>query len=77
MSKTFSDDNLLVWEAYPSSNDLGEAENPHIVFNCLTNRLRRPRWLDCEGNVAAAEKVVAEANQNELLALFRRSVEID
>ncbi|MGQ0816251.1 MAG: hypothetical protein ACT4O1_17620 [Gemmatimonadota bacterium] len=77
MGRTFTDDNLLVWEAYPSAGSNGETENPNIVFNCLSDRLRRPREVGCEGDEADAERVVVDASEKGLLELFRRSREID
>ena len=76
MSKTFTDDNLLVWEAYPSGGDFGFSEKPYIVFNCLTNRLLRPRVVQQDGDEADAERVISTASQKDLLELFKRSREI-
>ena len=76
MSKTFTDDNLLVWEAYPSGGDFGFSARPYIVFNCLSNRLLRPRVIEHGENEAAAERVIVGATQKDLLDLFRESREI-
>ena len=77
MSKTFTDENLLMWEAYPSGGDFGFSERPYIVFNCLSNRLLRPRVVQQEGDEADAERIVSTASARELLELFRKSREID
>jgi hypothetical protein len=77
MSKTFSDDDLLVWEAYPSGGDFGFPDRPYIVFNCLSNRLLRPRVVEQGDNEADAERAVAGATTQELRELFRQSREID
>jgi len=77
MSKTFTDDNLLIWEAYPTSGDFGFPERPYIVFNCLSNRTLRPRVVEQDETEADAERAVATASQRELLELFRQSREID
>ena len=77
MSKTFTDDDLLMWEAYPSGGDFGSAGRPYIVFNCLSNRMLRPRVVSQGENEAAAERAIVSASQEELLELFRQSREID
>ena len=77
MSKTFTDDDLLMWEAYPSGGELGFADRPYIVFNCLSNRLLRPRVVENGEHQADAERVIVKASQQELLELFRQSREID
>jgi hypothetical protein len=76
MSKTFTDENLLVWEAYPSGGDFGFSRHPYIVFNCLSNRMLRPRVIERGANEAEAERVVSTASQRDLLELFRQSREI-
>jgi hypothetical protein len=76
MSKTFVDPNLLVWEAYPSGGPHGFSENPFIVFNCLSNRMMRPRVLEQTGDEADAERVIVRASQADLAGLFKRSREI-
>lgn len=76
MSRTFTDDNLLVWEAYPSGGDYGFSENPYVVFNCLSNRLVRPRWVTHDGDEADAERTVSHASAQQLTAMLRRSEEI-
>lgn len=73
MSRTFQDANLLVWEAYPSGGAHGESDEPHIVFNCLSNRMLRPRFVSMRGDEADAERKVALASNEELRALFERS----
>ena len=77
MSKTFTDENLLIWEAYPSGGDFGFSKRPYIVFNCLTNRLLRPRAIERGENEADAERVITRASQQDLLDMFRQSNEID
>jgi hypothetical protein len=77
MSKTFSDEDLLIWEAYPSGGDFGYPDRPYVVFNCLTNRTLRPRVTELGDSEAAAERVIAHATQHELLQLFRQSRELD
>ena len=65
---------MRVWEAYPS--DWGVKDEPHIVFNCLSNRMLRPRAIDLNGDEAAAEHTVQRASETELLAMLDRSREL-
>lgn len=76
MSRTFTDENLLVWEAYPSGGDFGFSENPYVVFNCLSNRLLRPRRVTHDGDEADAERTVRQASASELAGMLQRAREI-
>ncbi len=76
MAKTFVDKNLLIWEAFPSGGDFGFPENPYIIFNCLSNRLTRPRVFDYKGDEADAERAVTEASPQQLLAMLEKSREL-
>jgi hypothetical protein len=76
MSKTFTDDNFMTWEAYPSGGDFGFPENPYIIFNCLSNRMLRPRFVEQTGDSADAERIVAQASPHELSSMLARAKEI-
>jgi len=76
MSRTFSDDNFLKWEAYPSGGDHGFSDNPYIIFNCLSSKTVRARVVDSKGDGADAERVLAKASAPELREMFRVSREI-
>ncbi len=73
MARTFLDENLLIWEAYPSGGSFGYATNPHIVFNCLSNRALRPRYVKTTGDEADAEQKIALASEEELRQLFKKA----
>jgi hypothetical protein len=76
MTQKFLDKDLLLWEAYASTGAFGFPENPKIVFNCLTDRVMRPRTLVTEGDEAGAQAQLANASKAELLALFEQAKEI-
>jgi hypothetical protein len=76
MSRIFQDENLLTWEVYPSGARSGSAEEPYIVFNCLSNRMLRPRYVISAGDEADAERAVELASNEQLLAMFKRSEEV-
>jgi hypothetical protein len=73
MAKTFQDRNFLVWEAYPSGGRHGASEHPHVVFQCLTQRDIRPRFLRAGMHEADAERLVAEASPADLLEMLERA----
>lgn len=77
MSRTIQDSDFLEWEVFASAADSGFADHSQIVFNCLTNRLLRPRAVGLEVDVANAEKIVAAGAATELADLFRRARPLD
>lgn len=76
MAKTFLDNDLLLWEVYPSTGAFGFPENPKIVFNCLTNRAKRARVVEAPGDEADAAATLQHASTKELLAMFEGSKEM-
>ena len=75
MSRTFQDENFLVWEVYPSGSRFGLSQRPELVFHCLTDRQLAPRFLEHGEHEAAAERTIVEASPADLLALLRQSRE--
>jgi hypothetical protein len=73
MSHTFTDENLLTWEAFPSGGDYGLAVRPKIVFNCLSDPTVRPRYVERDGHEADAEEEVIEYDEHQLRDLLRES----
>ena len=72
MSRTLTDKNMLTWEVYPS----GGADRSHIIFNCLSNRMLRPRFVVADGDEADAERAVIEASPEQLQEMLRRSSQV-
>ena len=77
MSRNLRDANLLEWEVFASAGDFGMPDRAYIVFNCLSDRRLRPRYVRQEGDKAEAEALVAGIAEPELEALFSQSVELD
>ena len=77
MSRTFQDSNLLKWEAYASSGPHGYANPARIIFHCLSDRNRRARFLQIDGDKAEAEREVADASENRLAELLAEAAELD
>ena len=73
MARTFVDPDLLLWEVFPSAGDYGFSSNPHLVFNCLSDRAARPRFVELDGHEASAETMLFEATDAKLLDLLERS----
>lgn len=77
MSKTFQDENFLVWEAFPSGGSFGFDEDVKIVFHCVTDRRLRPRYIDTDEDSADALQHIERATPAQLLEMLERSREID
>jgi hypothetical protein len=77
MSRVFVDEDLLSWEAFASGGKFGLADHPKIVFHCLSDRSRRPRYLRHGEDSAAAEQAVHALPETELLKMLRESAELD
>lgn len=77
MSHTFTDDDLLTWEAFASGGRFGEPVQPKIVFHCLSEPARRPRYVEIPGDEADAEMVVHNYEDERLKAMLRESRELE
>jgi hypothetical protein len=73
MSRKFQDADLLLWEAFPSGGSFGFDEDVKIIFHCLSDPQRRPRFVETSANSADAERRVERADDDALLALLGRS----
>lgn len=76
MSRTFLDENMLTWEVYPTGGPYGFTDKPFIVFNCLSNRMIRPRYVSTLGDEADAERTISLASFEQLREMFARSEEV-
>jgi hypothetical protein len=77
MSRTIQDADFLEWEVFASAAESGFADHSQVVFNCLSNRWLRPRAVELEGDVAEAERLVADGSPVELLKIFQTAKPID
>ena len=73
MSRTIQDADFLEWEVFASAAESGFADSSKLVFNCLSNRWLRPRAVELDGDVADAERIVAEGTAGELREMFDRA----
>lgn len=78
MSRTFTDANLLTWEAYASGGKFGLPEQPKIVFLCLSDPDSRARYIRfSEGDEADAEQAVSQMDDQRLRELLATASELD
>lgn len=74
MTRTFQDNELLLWEAYAAAPRLGRDQEgrrgARIMFHCLTDRTRRARVLKQEDDRAEVENRIADAEESELVELL-------
>lgn len=77
MAKTFVDENFLNWEAYVSGGQPDSPEAARIFFLCLDARTTPARFVEHESrSVAAAERDLLSASDEDLREMLARSVQI-
>ena len=77
MSRVFTDDSLLTWEAYASGSRFGLARPARIIFQCLSDPDRRARYVQQDIDNASAERAVHELPEEELKELLKASIELE
>ena len=77
MSQTFTDDDLITWEAFASGGRFGLSIRPKVIFNCLSDRSRRPLFVELQGDEADAEELVHESQVDRLRELLKTAKELD
>ena len=77
MAKTFVDDDFLNWEAYVSGGQPETPEAARIFFLCLDARTTPARYVEHQSrSVAAAERDLLQASDDDLREMLARSVQI-
>jgi hypothetical protein len=77
MSQTFTDENLITWEAFSSGGRFGLSVRPRVVFHCVSDRSRPPRVVEVQGDEADAEELVHDSPVDRLRQLLAQSKELD
>ncbi|HEX6037223.1 hypothetical protein [Longimicrobium sp.] len=77
MSQTFTDDNLLTWEAFASGGRFGLSVRPRVIFHCLSDRSIPARVVQVQGDEADAEELIHESQVERLRQLLRESNELE
>jgi hypothetical protein len=76
MSVTFTDEDLQSWEAYATGGDYGLANNPKVVFNCVSDPTRRARFVEVMGDEADAENLVHDGGIDQLKRMLKEAQEL-
>ena len=77
MARTFQDENFLTWEVFLSGGDHGFSNKPYLTFNCLTDRLKRPRQFQIEGDTADGQKLITSVSDQELMQMLGKAQPVD
>ena len=77
MSQTFTDDNLLTWEAFASGGRFGLSVRPKVIFHCLSDPTLRARFVEVQGDEADAEEMIHGSQNARLLELLKQSKELE
>jgi len=77
MSRIFIDNDLLSWEAYASGGRHGLPEEPKIVFHCLSDPMRRARYVRYGEDNAAAEQALNAMPEPQLQQMLQTAEELD
>ena len=77
MSQTFTDENLLTWEAFASGGRFGLSIRPKVIFHCLSDPSARARFVEVQGDEADAEELVRESQIERLRQMLKEAKELD
>jgi hypothetical protein len=77
MSQTFTDENLLTWEAFASGGRFGLSVRPKVIFHCLSDPSLRARFVEVQGDEADAEEMIHDSQVTRLRDLLKGSKELE
>ncbi|WP_420130315.1 hypothetical protein [Longimicrobium sp.] len=77
MSQTFTDENLLTWEAFASGGRFGLSIRPKVIFHCLSDPSARARFVEVQGDEADAEEMIHGSPTARLRELLKESQELE
>jgi hypothetical protein len=77
MSQTFTDENLLTWEAFASGGRFGLSVRPKVIFHCLSDPSARARFVEVHGDEADAEEMIHDSGVPRLRELLKESKELE
>jgi hypothetical protein len=77
MSRIFTGDDLLTWEAFASGGAFGMPTEPKIIFNCISRPGSRGRYVVHAGTEADAEASVHGASSEQMRSLLKQARELD
>jgi len=70
MTRTIVDRDLLIWEVFATGGNHGLPEDPKIVFQCVSDPSRRPRYVRRGGDSAGAQGTVISLDEADLLEML-------
>lgn len=77
MSRIFTDDDLLTWEAFASGGKFGLPQEPKIIFHCVSKPGSRARYVTISGDEADAEERVHAASPDQLRSMLQEARDVD
>jgi hypothetical protein len=77
MSQTFTDENLLTWEAFASGGRFGLSIRPKVIFHCVSDPSLRARFVEVQGDEADAEEMIHDSGVPRLRELLKESKELE
>ena len=77
MSQTFTDENLMTWEAFASGGRFGLSIRPRVVFHCMSDQSLAPRFIEVQGDEADAEELIHDSQVDRLRQMLAASKPLD
>jgi hypothetical protein len=77
MSQTFTDENLMTWEAFASGGRFGLSIRPRVVFHCMSDPSLAPRFVEVQGDEADAEELIHDSQVDRLRQMLAQSKLLD
>jgi hypothetical protein len=77
MSQTFTDENLMTWEAFASGGRFGLSIRPRVVFHCMSDQSLPPRFVEVQGDEADAEELIHDSQVDRLRQMLAASKPLD
>jgi hypothetical protein len=77
MSRVFTDENLMNWEAYATGGRFGLPDQAKLVFHCVSDLAQRARYVRFDGDNTAAIQAVHGMDAEELRAMLQRAQPLD
>lgn len=77
MSQTFTDENLMTWEAFASGGRFGLSVRPKVIFHCVSDQSLPPRFVEVQGDEADAEELIHDSQVDRLRQMLARSRVLD
>ena len=77
MSQTFTDENLMTWEAFASGGRFGLSIRPKVIFHCMSDQSLAPRFIEVQGDEADAEELIHDSQVDRLRQMLAKSKVLD